>query len=234
MEDGGLGSFESELAARASSLAKREEAVARAEARLKEEIAAQKALLEQRGREAEDERRQRAEADARLKRRELELVARCEEVEHLARTHEVAREVLQKLSELRGVAAGTIEPREGDASGDHLEAAERELEARARELEARERELEERELALKSSSTESPAAPVQATAPGGAGRWEIADLTRLVASARGSSPDRELEWEAYVDSLSEVADAQGRLPAAVDDLVEEVFSDLLTRPVAGR
>jgi hypothetical protein len=55
------------------------------------------------------------------------------------------------------------------------------------------------------------------------------ELEDLVRDRPLDDPDQLLELEAYLYQLREHADAQGRLPAHLDGLVESVFGDLLER-----
>ena len=61
------------------------------------------------------------------------------------------------------------------------------------------------------------------------GDWTIADVECLLAQEGPAFPDLadELGW--YLDSLRGVADADGRLPAGVEAVIEEVYGPLLAR-----
>lgn len=54
----------------------------------------------------------------------------------------------------------------------------------------------------------------------------LARLEELVARA-DATPERREEWQVYLVSLREVADADGLLPPRVDPLVHDVFGELL-------
>ena len=66
------------------------------------------------------------------------------------------------------------------------------------------------------------------------GEWTIADVERLLAQEGPGFPEQvdELGW--YLDSFRGVAGPEGRLPAGVETIVEDVFADLLARAAADK
>jgi len=61
------------------------------------------------------------------------------------------------------------------------------------------------------------------------GEWTIADVERLLAQEGSSFPElvEELGW--YLDSFRGVAGGNGRLPAGVEAVIEDVYGPLLAR-----
>ncbi len=57
------------------------------------------------------------------------------------------------------------------------------------------------------------------------GAWTLADLEALIAEQAGDFPAQREEFDVYLASFRDVADADGRLPGGVQVLVEEVFAD---------
>jgi capsular polysaccharide biosynthesis protein len=79
------------------------------------------------------------------------------------------------------------------------------------------------------------AAPqAKTTAPGrfarpAVGEWTLGDVERLLADQGAAFPERAEELALYLDSFRGVAGADGRLPAGVGIVVEDVFADLISR-----
>jgi capsular polysaccharide biosynthesis protein len=89
---------------------------------------------------------------------------------------------------------------------------------------AREPEPEpEREPPRASEAPEAPEPPSPFVRPE-SGAWTVADVEALVAAHGGDFPAQREELDAYLASLRDVADADGRLPAGVQGLVEDVFA----------
>jgi hypothetical protein len=99
-------------------------------------------------------------------------------------------------------------------------ARERELAARVGMLAARERELEARDVV----EAEAPAAVAGSNATGG---WNVDRLASLVEAHASAAPDKREEWEAYLFFLRQHAEADGSLPSQFDDLVNDVFGDVI-------
>lgn len=57
--------------------------------------------------------------------------------------------------------------------------------------------------------------------------WSLTELERLVAERGAQFPDRTEEWLAYLGSLRDVADAEGRLPRSLDPLLDDVFAPFI-------
>jgi capsular polysaccharide biosynthesis protein len=117
-------------------------------------------------------------------------------------------------------------------------ARERQVARRAAELNVREREL----AGTAPQPVEPPAPPAPPPEPEAVreaatgpfhlprlGEWTVGDVERLLAEQGDAFPDRREELGFYVDSIRDVAGADGRLPAGVEAIVEEVFADLIAR-----
>lgn len=174
--------------------------------------------------------RLRAEREV-LARRADELAERERELERAqSRQQEAAalherrlKEVEKRERELaRSAAEAALRARELEQGAQQAEAHARELHDRADELERRETELAERPPPFGAA----PAAPI---ASGEQGRFTLPELERLVESRGRDFPERREEWVAYVFSLREHADADGKLPRTFDYLVEEVFGEALAQ-----
>jgi len=81
---------------------------------------------------------------------------------------------------------------------------------------------------------DEPEPPVVAVPAGpfvepGPGSWTIEDVERLLAQEGSAFPDQLDELGFYLDSFRDVAGADGRLPAGVEIVVEDVFADLIER-----
>ncbi len=61
------------------------------------------------------------------------------------------------------------------------------------------------------------------------GDWTVRDVERLLAEHGEAFPDRAEELHVYLDSFRGVADPDGRLPGAVEGVMEDVFRDLIER-----
>ncbi len=59
------------------------------------------------------------------------------------------------------------------------------------------------------------------------GEWTVSDVERLLAQHGSAFPDRVEELGIYLDSFRDVAGPDGRLPAGVEVVVEDVFQDLI-------
>ena len=57
-------------------------------------------------------------------------------------------------------------------------------------------------------------------------RLTLEELERLVDERGPAHPERHEEWCAYLSAIRDVADLDGRLPGALDELVAEVFAPL--------
>lgn len=61
------------------------------------------------------------------------------------------------------------------------------------------------------------------------GEWTVAHVEHLLVRHGDSFPERRDELGVYLASFREVAAADGRLPAGVEVVVEDVFADLIER-----
>jgi len=160
--------------------------------------------------------------------------------------------VAAALSPGRSVAPGTapVDPHVEQrlhARIDQVAQRERALARRAGQLAAREEDLARREqdLERRAAAVAAPAAapepepepepepqpepgPVAAPPPHPAGRWTLRELEALTRerSSAGASPEQQEEWSTYLFFLREHADADGALPPAFDQLVNDVFGPL--------
>jgi capsular polysaccharide biosynthesis protein len=106
------------------------------------------------------------------------------------------------------------------------------LARRAAELALKERELEAAVRTPEEAPVGEPepephrAAPFVEPSPVG---WTVGDVERLLAEQRHAFPERLEELGYYLDSFRAVAGADGRLPAGVEVVVEDVFAELLAR-----
>jgi hypothetical protein len=142
-----------------------------------------------------------------------------------ARIDEVARRE-RMLAERAGQLAARehdLERREEEAAaGRHRD---EELAEKQRELERREAELEAQEAEPEPQAELEPPSepePVPAVRSG----WDLHALEKLVAARTDADPGQREEWETYLFHLREHADHEGRLPAAFDGLVADVFGDV--------
>jgi hypothetical protein len=138
-----------------------------------------------------------------------------------------------------GVAAGS------DAAARDLREREKSLNRRIKEVTKRERELakqagrlgaRERELAARSAVDAQPR-PERVAAQGpttpaalpliGVGGWNVNELQRAVDAQVDSTPEGLEQWRTYLFFLREHAAADGSLPPQFDNLVADVFGDLL-------
>jgi hypothetical protein len=154
----------------------------------------------------------------------------------------VASRLDSELAELRSLLE--LRAKELEGLRRRLDARERELAERARdvleselrvqragwrsahlaeELARRSGELNEREKRLRLAESTIPGDPT-ASRPG---RWDLGTLERLVDAGGPAHPEREDEWTYYLLYLRDHASADGRLPASVDWLVEDVFAEVL-------
>lgn len=62
-----------------------------------------------------------------------------------------------------------------------------------------------------------------------AAEWTLGDVERLLAEQGAAFPERSEELALYLESFRDVAGADGRLPAGVGIVVEDVFADLIAR-----
>jgi capsular polysaccharide biosynthesis protein len=83
----------------------------------------------------------------------------------------------------------------------------------------------ERELAQAPPPT--PPEPEPQPEPVPAGEWTVSRVEELLARHGPSFPERREELGFYLASFREVAERDGRLPAGVQPLVEDVFRDLI-------
>ncbi len=65
------------------------------------------------------------------------------------------------------------------------------------------------------------------------GAWTVADVEALVAARADDFPAQRQDFDVYLASFREVAGPDGRLPAGVQGLVEEVFADPIEAARAG-
>ena len=65
------------------------------------------------------------------------------------------------------------------------------------------------------------------------GAWTVADVEALVAARADDFPAQREDFDVYLASFREVAEPDGRLPAGVQGLVEEVFADPIEAARAG-
>ena len=143
-----------------------------------------------------------------------------------ARIDEVARRE-RMLAERAGQLAArehALERREeeADAASGHRD---EEFAEKQRELERREAELEEQEAEPEPEAELEPPSepePVPTVRRG----WDLRALEKLVAARTDADPAQRDEWEMYLFQLREHADHEGRLPAAFDALVADVFGDV--------
>jgi hypothetical protein len=150
-----------------------------------------------------------------------------------ARIDEVARRE-RMLAERAGQLAArehALERREEEeaAAGRHrdeeLAEKQRELERREAELEVREAELDAREAEPQPEAELEPP-PEPEPVPTARSGWDLRALEKLVAARTDADPAQRDEWETYLFQLREHADHEGRLPAAFDALVADVFGDV--------
>lgn len=107
------------------------------------------------------------------------------------------------------------------------------LDARVAVVTARERALAGRAAEL---SPRERRAPPPRPVPAGQefvrperGEWTLADVELLVARHGSAFPQRSEELGTYLESIRSVAEPDGRLPAGVEIVVEDVFADLIER-----
>lgn len=81
-------------------------------------------------------------------------------------------------------------------------------------------------LPLRESQPEPEPEPAE---PERAGEWTIAGIERLNAEQGDAFPERREERGFYLDSFRDVAGPDGRLPAGVVGVLEDVFRDLIDR-----
>jgi capsular polysaccharide biosynthesis protein len=238
------------LAAREASLAAREREVVAKLAELRAAVpAAEPArsnslLLEadQRlaEREAELERRERAlreapepapsnslslDAEQRLAEREAELERRERELEE--RVAAVEERVAALSERERTLARSAAEVRQLEST---VREAEANLARRAHDVTAREAELAAAPAPEPPSPAPGPAAaPPAVAAPAATGEpgWRLAELEHLVEASAAAHPERVPEWQSYLFYLRDYTDADGRVPAQFDWLIEDTFGDLL-------
>jgi NAD(P)-dependent dehydrogenase (short-subunit alcohol dehydrogenase family) len=158
--------------------------------------------------------------------------------------------VAAALTPGRSVALATaaVDPRVEQrlhARIDQVAQRERALAQRAGQLAARERDLARREQDLERQAAACAAAaaasepepqpepepepePAAALPPQHAGRWTLQELEALTGerSSAGASPEQQEEWSTYLFFLRDHADANGSLPAGLDQLIGDVFGPL--------
>jgi hypothetical protein len=112
------------------------------------------------------------------------------------------------------------------------------LAAREQDLARREGELDQRAAALEAAvpepEPEPKPAPEQEPAPPAGppvltpvGRWTLPALEALTRErAAGASPEQQEQWSTYLFFLRGHADADGRLPASFEQLVNDIFGPL--------
>lgn len=61
------------------------------------------------------------------------------------------------------------------------------------------------------------------------GSWTIDDVDALLAEHGHAFPDRLAELQVYADTMRDVAEPDGKLPAGVEVVVEDAFADLIAR-----
>lgn len=220
-----------ELAAREARLLERESELARAEARLRASVEAQKELIRSREREVEQERERRRELAAEHARRLGELAERERTLDR--RDHTVSRWLRdleaagvdglddQTLTEriatlhaqLRLSAAADEEAPVDAAEAAELTERERELEARERELAARERAVAERE-----ETIEQRVAAVT--------QRELA-LARRAAEAPPRAPEEDAPSpQAERPGIWNLHELERRVPVASGERRDELISTL--------
>lgn len=221
---------EKELAAREAALESESRRLAKTDestARLQRELAEREQALEQRRddlRRAEKELRNRDQLDERnAKARERELAARESALDkrasRLAKDEESTAQLQRQVDE-----------------------AERALRQRTAELEQRSEDLRRAEQALLKARDQidavkpsaAPVAPVEAAPEPPAPAHDdasrnVESLAALVSRHAAEFPEQAEEWRWYVQSLRDVAEIDGRLPASVEGLVLDVFGPLLER-----
>jgi capsular polysaccharide biosynthesis protein len=128
-----------------------------------------------------------------------------------------------------------------EAGAGELAEREQALEERVAAVTKRELELARRAAALAAREKEPEPEPAPAAArepaelraeaappePRRDGEYNLNALERLVAERRDAFPDRLEEWESYLFFLREHASSDGSLPASVDWLIQETFSEIL-------
>jgi hypothetical protein len=136
------------------------------------------------------------------------------------------------------IVAGAIDPsfeRRLKARVDAVAKRERALAKRAGELAAREKQLARREEELAAASARPAPSPVvpepepePVIAPQTASaHWNINALETLVRQHAAAHPAKVEEWNTYLFFLREHAEPDGTLPRTFDDLVNDVFGELL-------
>jgi DNA repair exonuclease SbcCD ATPase subunit len=58
-------------------------------------------------------------------------------------------------------------------------------------------------------------------------RWTLPELRGLVSENGSTYPDRRKEWDTYLQQLEQFANFEGRLPAAFEGVLEDVFAPVL-------
>ena len=120
---------------------------------------------------------------------------------------------------------------------DEVAKRERALARRAGELAARERALDERAAEPQPEAAPAPPpepAPMSEPAPvvepadavSAPQEWNLFTLERLVRDQADADPADEEAWTTYLFFLRDFAEADGRLPASFEPLLNDVFGDL--------
>jgi hypothetical protein len=140
------------------------------------------------------------------------------------------------------IVAGAIDPsfeRRLKARVDAVAKRERALAKRAGELAAREKQLARREEELAAASARPRPTPVEperepvpepepvAVPQAASAHWNLNALETLVRQHASADPAQVEEWNTYLFFLREHAEPDGTLPPTFDDLVNDVFGELL-------
>ena len=164
--------------------------------------------------------------------RESQLVQRVKTV--TARERELAKRAGQLASRERELEqrAGRLDEQESElsAQADKLGTRADELTKQAEELATEQRKLESRRSLTEPVPDPAPPSEVTTTArPIPTGTWNINDLEHAVQADRDASPEQAEEWRTYLYFLREHASADGTLPRSFDQLIADVFAELLDR-----
>jgi chromosome segregation ATPase len=158
-----------------------------------------------------------AERAAQLDERALALSERGAQLDDLAR--ELAEQSQAVMSQGRDL----------ERFADRLRLRGAELDGRERELVERERRIGQLELAAENAAWMlRPHALAQRQ-----GVWTLQRLAQFVDEHPDAGPTQVEEWRAYLRSLHDFADVDGRLPSSFDRLLDDVFRERSARR-AGR
>ncbi len=85
---------------------------------------------------------------------------------------------------------------------------------------------------LEPEPEQGPEPPQRELVLPGPGDWLVSHVELLLAHHGHAFSERREELDVYLESFRQVADAEGRLPAGVEPVFEDVFADLIARESA--